>query len=139
MPFSRLVRAGAVLAGLLLTAPAQAEGGHWQTQAEGINRAVTAAETTFAKGDVENGKRAVTAAYFQDFEDSKMEAAIRKHISAKRASELEKQFSNLRKAMGAGDAPQVKAIAAELRGAIAADARALDDAKVPAEVYEVNK
>jgi predicted lipid-binding transport protein (Tim44 family) len=128
-----------VAAVLLLSSPALAASGHWQAQADGVNRALSAAEASFAKGEIDTAKRAVTTAYFQDFEDSKMEAAIRKHVSAKRATEIEKLFAALRKAMTAGDAAQVTAAAAELRGAISGEAQRLDAAQVPAEVFEVNQ
>jgi predicted lipid-binding transport protein (Tim44 family) len=138
MPFRRFLLTLAVAAALSPLA-ARAETGHWQAQADSVNQAVSAAEAAFAKGDSETGKRAVTEAYFRNFEDSKLEAAIRKYVSAKRAAEIEKSFATLRKAMGAGDAAQVKAVAQSLREAIAAEAKSLDAAKVAPGVFEVNK
>lgn len=123
----------------LTTLPALAATGHWQTQAEGVARAVDAAEAAFAKGDADAAKRSVTEAYFHSFEDSKLEAAIRKHLGAKHAAEVEKSFATLRKAITANDAGQVKAVAQSLREAVAADAAKLDEAKVHPDVYEVNQ
>jgi len=64
MPLRRFLLALALIAAPLLPAPmpAQADGGHWQTKAEDVGKAVTAAETTFLKGDVDGAKRAVTEA-----------------------------------------------------------------------------
>ncbi len=135
-----LLLSAAVLASLLLTnQPASAAEGHWATQAGAVAKAVTEAEAHFAKGDLDGAKRLLTEAYFQHFEDTKLEAAIRRHISAKRAVEIEKFFPTIRKAMAAGDAAQVKAVAQQLREAVAADAKSLDADKVAPGVFEVNQ
>lgn len=129
-----------ISAPLLAASPAAlADGGHWQTKAEDVGKAVTAAEAVFAKGDLDAAKRAVTEAYFGHFEDTKLEGAIRKHIGAKRAADVERMFATMRKAMTAGDAAQVKAVAQGLRDAMTTDAKILDDAKVSPDVYEVNQ
>ncbi|HTH18128.1 MAG TPA: hypothetical protein VL974_15835 [Magnetospirillum sp.] len=135
----RPLLAATLAAAIDLSAPAWAEAGHWQGQAESINKAVSTAEATYAAGDVDGGKRAVQEAYFHNFEDSKMESAIRKHVSAKRAAEIEKHFSTLRKAMAAKDSAQVAAVSQTLREAIASEAKTLDDAKVSPQVFEVNQ
>lgn len=119
--------------------PALADTAYWQTQAESVNQAVNAAEAAFAKGDVDGAKRAVTEAYFHNFEDSKLEAAIRRFVSAKRAAEIEKYFATIRKAMTANDAAGVKAVAQSLREAMLVEAKGLDAAKVAPGVFEVNQ
>ncbi len=141
MPLRRFLFALTLLAAPLLAAApdALAESGHWQTTAESVGKAVSAAETVFAQGDVDAAKRAVTEAYFGHFETSKLEGAIRKHIGAKRAAEVEKMFATMRKAMTAGDAAQVKTVAQGLRDAMLVDAKVLDAAKVSPDVYEVNQ
>lgn len=141
MPHRRFLLALALVAALspLGFTPARAETGHWQAQADGVNQALAAAEAAFAKGDVDGAKRSVTEAYFHNFEDSKLEAAIRRFVSAKRAAEIEKHFATLRKAMTAGDAAQVKAVAQSLREAVAVEAKGLDAAKVAPGVFEVNQ
>ncbi len=129
-----------VVAALCATSPAaHAQSTHWQTQADRVIKAVDAAEAVFAKGDVDGAKRSVTEAYFQVFEDSKLEAAIRRHVSAKRAAEIEKYFATLRKAMTANDAAQVKEVAQSLRQAVAVEAKGLDAANVAPGVFEVNQ
>lgn len=141
MPSSRALLARCLVAAALsLTAlPALAATGHWQTQADSVAHAVDAAEAAFAKGDLDTAKRLVTEAYFINFEDSKLESAIRKYVSAKRAAEIEKSFATLRKAITAKDAAQVKAVAQSLRNDIATEAKGLDEAKVAPGVFEVNQ
>ncbi|MCR6628803.1 MAG: hypothetical protein NVV74_01385 [Magnetospirillum sp.] len=123
----------------LTAAPALADSSHWQAQADSVNKAVMAAEAAFGKGDLEGAKRAVTEAYFHNFEDSKLESAIRKHVSAKRAAEIERYFASMRKAMTANDATQVASISKTLREAISAEAKGLDAANVAPGVFEVNQ
>lgn len=136
--FTRLALAAFfVTAGAIL--PAAAADNYWVTQAEDVAKSVDAAVETFAKGDAAGAKRSLTEAYFHHFEDSKLEAAIRRFISAKRAADIEKMFSTMRKAMTANDAAEVKQLAAAMREAIAADAKTLDAEKVAPGVFEVNQ
>lgn len=123
----------------LTTLPAAAASSHWRAQADSVIRAMDAAEAAFAKGDVDGAKRTVTETYFQIFEDTKLEAAIRKYVGAKRAAEMEKLFPTLRKAMTAQDAAQVKAVAQALREAVTIEAAKLDEANVAPGVFEVNQ
>lgn len=140
MPHRRLpLVPGLLAASLWLVPAAAATGTHWQTQAERVAQAMTRAEEIFAQGDAAAAKRAVTEAYFHVFEDTKLEAAIRRYVSAKRAAEIEKHFATIRKAMGAGDSATVKAVAQELRDAVAAEAKAMDAADVAPGVFEVNQ
>lgn len=141
MPCRPVFLLRATLAVLLVTAalPALANDGHWMTQAQGVAKVVDAAEANFAKGDVAGGKRALTEAYFQNFEDTKLEAAIRKYVSAKRATEIERHFAAMRKAMTANDAAQVKSSGQAIREAITAEAKGLDAAKIAPGVFEVNQ
>jgi len=131
----------AVALGLVLTVspPAAAADGHWAAQADAVVKAVGEAEASFAKGDVDGAKRVLTDAYFHHFEDTKLEAAIRRFVSAKRAAEIEKSFATLRKAMAANDPGQVKAVAQSIRDAVVAEAKGLDAAKVAPGVFEVNQ
>jgi len=119
--------------------PAGAADGHWTTQAQAVAKAIDASEASFAKGDVDGAKRVLTDAYFHHFEDTKLEAAIRRFVGAKRAAEIEKSFATLRKAMNAGDGAQVKAVAQSIRDAVATEGKALDAAKVAPGVFEVNQ
>lgn len=139
MPARHALARCLIAATLALTALPALAAGHWHTQADNVVKAMDAAEAAFAKGDVDGAKRTVTEAYFQVFEDSKLEAAIRRFVGAKRAAEIEKYFATIRKAMGANDAAQVKAVAQSLREAVAVEAVKLDEAKVAPGVFEVNQ
>lgn len=133
----RLAAATALVA-MMGASPAWADP-YWANQAIDVNKAITAAEETFTKGDLTGAKRGLTEAYFHHFEDSKLEAAVRRFISAKRATQVEKMFSDMRKAMTAGKADEVKSIADELRAAVTADAKTLDAENVAPGVFEVNQ
>ncbi|MBX9634610.1 MAG: hypothetical protein K2X44_06480 [Magnetospirillum sp.] len=142
MPCRHAFLLRAAFAVLLFTAGAtiaHAAEGHWMAQAMGVARAVDDAEASFAKGDVNGGKRGLTEAYFQNFEDSKLEAAIRKYVGAKRATEIEKLFAAMRKAMTANDPAQVHTVGQSIREAVIAEAAGLDAAKVAPGVFEVNQ
>jgi high-affinity iron transporter len=136
-----LLLSAAALASMLLALPPASAGeeGYWVGHAGAVAKAVTEAEAHFAKGDLDGAKRLLTEAYFQHFEDTKLEAAIRRNIGAKRAAQIEKFFPTIRKAMTAGDAAQVKEMAQQLREAVAADAKTLDAEKVAPGVFEVNQ
>lgn len=128
----------AVIGFAVLTLPALA-GTYWQEVGTRVGRAVDSAAAAAARGDKETAKRTLSAAYFVDFEDSKLEAAIRRQIGAKRAAEIEKMFADLRKAIVAGDNAAVAGLTARLRDWVAADAKILDAANVSPQVYEVNQ
>ncbi|MBC7906424.1 MAG: hypothetical protein H7Y60_06705 [Rhodospirillaceae bacterium] len=134
-----LFRSALVLLLVVAGVPADAADGHWMAQANGVAKAVDEAEASFAKGDVAGGKRALTEAYFHNFEDTKLEAAIRKYVSAKRATEIERSFAAMRKAMTANDAAGVKSAGQSIREAVTAEAKGLDAAKVAPGVFEVNQ
>ncbi len=136
----RLVQTiGAAAVGLLICGVGLAADGHWRATAQRVAAAIDDVQAKFAAGDTAAARSALTEAYFGRFEDSKMEAAIRKEIGGSRAVEVEGMFGNMRKAIKAKDAETVQQTADSLRQALAEDAKALDAAGVPAEVYEVNR
>ncbi len=112
----------------------------WQPLAEEIARIIDEAETGYKAGNVKMARRAVDKAYFGVFESRKMEAAMRVTLGARHTYLVEKRFGELRKAIknGAG-AERINRIAEGIRMAVRRDAKALDEAGVPAEVFEVNK
>jgi hypothetical protein len=116
-----------------------AEAGHWQTIAVEIGKQLQLVRSLAEQSKPQDAKRAITSAYFDGFENSKLEAAIRKEIGAKPAAERERRFSDLRKAVNAGDLKRVAGICQTLADEIAADAKQLDLAKVPPEVFAVNQ
>ncbi|BAO43756.1 hypothetical protein [Thiolapillus brandeum] len=114
--------------------------GYWQQVASRINASISEAEAQYAAGDARAARAAVVNAYFSQFEDSKMEAAMRMELGSKHTWQVEKSFGRLRKAIKKG-APkkEVTAIAEEIRTAIGSDAKKLDAAGISAQVFEVNQ
>lgn len=82
--------------------------------------------TAYKQKDLDKAKELHTDSYFGIFEESGMETAIRKNISAKRAAEVETLFGEVRKLMiaGAGQA-KVEEAAKTLLGALKNDAKDL--------------
>lgn len=128
-----------LLLALLSQGVAQAAETYWQGVAKTVSAAIENVVAKYRAGDAKAARTALTEAYFGAFEDSKMEAAIRKEIGQERAIEVEGLFGDLRSAIKAGDGAEVGRIAAMLHGALAADGQALDAAHVPPDVYAVNQ
>jgi hypothetical protein len=79
----------------------------------------------------------MTQAYFQQFEGSKMETALRVQISPKHMLKVEKLFGDLRKSIKANaDQALLKTQAETLINAVNRDAKVLDDAGIQAELLE---
>lgn len=92
---------------------------------------------TYGAGDVEGARRAVIEAYFGVFESRKLEAAMRKQLGARHTYAVEQRFGQLRKDINAGvEVARVQAAVADLGAALRRDAATLDEAGVPAAVYE---
>lgn len=131
----------AVLVGIgPVDAPAAEGDAVWQPLAEEIAQILDEVEVAYGAGDAKAARRGVIRAYFGVFEDRKMEAAMRMTIGAKHTYKVEKKFGALRKAIkkGAG-ADEIKAIGDDLRAALRRDAKVLDEAGIPAEVFKVNQ
>lgn len=112
----------------------------WLPLAERVVTHLEAAGNEYLAGKPDEARREVVKGYFGVFESEKMEAAMRTRLGAKHTYQVEKQFGDLRKAMKARAAPgeiqqRVKQLSADLRR----DAGKLDEAGVPAGVFEVNK
>lgn len=75
----------------------------WSKVAGEIERTLEEAMIDYKEGKVNQAMEKVADAYFGIFEGEKanMEIAVRRHISLKKASELEKGFGDLRKGMSA--------------------------------------
>ncbi|CAA7614986.1 High-affinity iron transporter component 1 [Magnetospirillum sp. LM-5] len=131
----------ALLMAIVVAVPSlAAETNHWRKIATDIDQALARAEAMTQAGKPEDAKQAVTAAYFDLFENSKMEAAIRKEIGAKAAILREKGFADLRKAITrAAPEPERAAIILALRSGLMDDAARLDAQGVPPDVFAVNQ
>ena len=112
----------------------------WRPLAEEIVQIIDEAETSYKAGNAEAARRGVVKAYFGVFESRKMEAAMRITLGAKHTYLVEKRFGELRKAIKNGEsADAISAIAEGIRVAVRRDAKVLDEAGVPAEVFEVKQ
>jgi len=129
-----------VLVWLVIASPAQATAGTWQSVAQELDIALNKAGDAYANGDIKAAKKAVLQAYFGIFESRKMEAAMRTALGIRHTYEVESQFGQLRKAIKNGENIQtIRNHITTLNAALSQDAATLDEARIPAEVFEVNK
>ena len=118
---------------LALASPAAS----WSQVAEEIVARITVAESLYQDGKPTEAGRAVVEAYFGVFEDSKMEAAMRMELGARHTYQVEQQFGALRKAIRQqADVKTIRTLTQGIRAAVRRDARALDQAKIPMQVFE---
>jgi hypothetical protein len=109
----------------------------WAQVAEEVVAHIDRAEALYEQGKPTEAGQAVTQAYFGVFEDRKMEAAMRIELGAQHTYQVEQQFGALRKAIrGQADRKRVQQLAQGIRTSVARDARALDQAKIPMQVFE---
>ena len=115
---------------------ALAEPDTWSRVAGEIVTHINMAESMYREGKPTEAGHEVIEAYFGVFEDRKMEAAMRIELGAKHTYEVEQQFGALRKAIRSGaDQQTVESLARGIRAAVVHDARALDEAAVPMDVF----
>lgn len=78
-----------------------AASGGWSKVAGEIERTLEGAMTDYKEGKVNQAMEKVSDAYFGIFEgeNANMEIAVRRHLSLKKATDLEKGFADLRKGM----------------------------------------
>jgi hypothetical protein len=119
---------------------ALAEPSAWSQVAGEIAAHISLAESLYQEGKPKEAGHAVTQAYFGVFEDRKMEAAMRIELGAEHTYQVEQQFGALRKAIRTqADKQTVQGLAQGIRESVTRDARALDQANIPMEVFEVNQ
>jgi hypothetical protein len=112
----------------------------WVQVAEEIDTHISQAESLYLQGKSTEAGRAVIQAYFGVFEDKKMEAAMRMEIGAQHTYEVEQQFGALRKAIRSqADTQTVKKLAQGIRESVMRDAKVLDQANIPMEVFKVKQ
>jgi len=117
-----------------------AETSAWSQVAEEIVGHINMAESLYQEGKPTEAGHAVINAYFGVFEDRKMEAAMRIELGAKHTYQVEQQFGALRKAIRLQtDKQTVQRLAQGIRESVTRDARALDKANIPMEVFEVKQ
>lgn len=106
-----------------------AASGPWAGVAERIDKELHAGLKLYEEGKVQAAEEKVVDAYFGVFEGEKanMEIAVRQSLSLKRAVELEKGFSDIRKAMHKNaPASEVKARILDLSDRVKKAAAELD-------------
>ncbi len=112
-------------------------GAYWLNVANMIAQYVNESLVLAQAGETKLATRKMTQAYFQQFEGSKMETALRVQISPKHMLKIEKLFGDLRKSIKANaDQALLKTQAETLINAVNRDAKVLDNAGIQAELLE---
>jgi len=115
-----------------------AEAASWSQVAGEIVDHIEIAESLYQEGKPTEAGQAVIQAYFGVFEDKKMEAAMRIELGAKHTYQVEKQFGTLRKAIRREAGREtIQQLAQGIRESVVRDARVLDQANIPMEVFKV--
>lgn len=115
----------AAIPGLALAA----QRGPWAGVAEKIGRELQAGLKLYEEGKVQTAEEKAVDAYFVVFEgaNANMEIAIRQRLSFKRANELEKSFSEIRKEIHKkAPAAEIKAMTLDLSDRVRKAADELD-------------
>ena len=109
---------------LLFPLPAAAAEAHWATVAATIIQALDEAEAKAAKGQADEAREAIEGAYFDIFEQSRMEVVERLHLGMARVTAVEDLFHQAEDASNDPKALTKPLVA--LRKALKADAAKLD-------------
>ena len=116
----------AVLMALIVATPSRAQGQSWGDVATTINGIIDEGVAAFRAGDAKVGKDKVNDAYYKNYETTGMEKQVMARISGARVSQVEMEFSLLKKAMTDNAASDVDAHAATLKQYVTEDAATLD-------------
>lgn len=112
----------------------------WQPLAERVITHLEMAEAAYQAGEPDQARREVVRGYFGVFESEKMEAAMRTRLGTKHTYQVEKQFGELRKAFQrSANTGEITMLVDKLAADLRRDAVQLDEAGVPAAVFEVNR
>ena len=116
---------------------AQTSEKYWLNVANTIRQQVNESLALANKGETKLATRKIGQAYFQQFEGSKMEVALRVQISPKHMLKVEKLFGDLRKSIKAEAKSAVLTQQAEaIIHAVTRDAKVLDAAGIQAELLQ---
>ena len=117
----------AVLAAVLWAAPARAANPQtWQEVSATIASLIDQAVADYKAGDAAKGKEGVNNAYYKNYETTGMEKQVMARISGSRVSQVEMEFSLLKKAMTDNDSAAVDQHLSTLTNYIREDANSLD-------------
>ena len=75
---------------------------NWVSGADEVGNTLKEGQALYEAGNMQGAKGKVTDAYFEVFEGKGMETAVRRFISLRKATELEKGFADIRKAIHGG-------------------------------------
>ena len=100
--------------------------GPWGEVAKTINGILEEGVEAFKSGDAKGGKDKVNEAYYKHYEITGMEKQVMSRVSGSRVSQVEMEFSLLKKAMTDGDSTAVDEHYATLSNLIREDANTLD-------------
>ena len=116
----------ALLSTACVTAPGRA--GSWDQAVANIEDALSGSVAAYERGDQEKARQLAKDAYFDVFESSGMETAIRLSISSRRAFEVEYAFTEVSQLMRSGaGGPEVRARVATLTAMLREDASRLGE------------
>jgi len=110
----------------IVAVPSRAANQTWGDVATTINGLIDEGVSTFKGGDAKGGKDKVNDAYYKHYEITGMEKQVMARISGSRVSQVEMEFSLLKKAMTDGDSAGVDSHATTLKQYIVEDAASLD-------------
>jgi len=116
----------AALALAVVAAPSRAADQTWSDVSTTINGLIDEGVSTFKAGDAKGGKDTINDAYYKHYEITGMEKQVMARISGARVSQVEMEFSLLKKAMTDGDSAGVDSHATTLKQYMVEDGASLD-------------
>ena len=121
-----IVAVMAALAVAMFASPSRAADQTWSDVSTTINGLIDEGVSTFKAGDAKGGKDKVNDAYYKHYEITGMEKQVMARISGSRVSQVEMEFSLLKKAMSDDDSAGVDSHATTLKQYMVEDGASLD-------------
>ena len=116
----------AALAVAMFAPPSRAADQTWSDVSTTINGLIDEGVSTFKAGDAKGGKDKINDAYYKHYEITGMEKQVMARISGSRVSQVEMEFSLLKKAMSDADSAGVDSHATTLKQYMVEDGASLD-------------
>ena len=121
-----IVAVMAALAVAMFASPSRAADQTWSDVSTTINGLIDEGVSTYKAGDAKGGKDKVNDAYYKHYEITGMEKQVMARISGSRVSQVEMEFSLLKKAMSDADSAGVDSHATTLKQYMVEDGASLD-------------
>lgn len=121
-----IVAVMAAVAVAMFASPSRAADQTWSDVSTTINGLIDEGVSTFKAGDAQGGKDKINDAYYKHYEITGMEKQVMARISGSRVSQVEMEFSLLKKAMTDGDNAGVDSHATTLKQYMVEDGASLD-------------